>query len=97
MNCVRNQLLASAGFSLDENRGVSGRDSLDLLQHSFQGATVADDSLEPALSKIAVARFELLQCSHRNLLDTGARYLKRSTLHGCPNILEQDFIVEGFG
>src|SRR5262245_19849424 len=46
MNRARNDLLACAGFALDENSRIGRRDSLHLLQDAFQRDALADDLLE---------------------------------------------------
>src|SRR5271156_3177031 len=51
VDCTRDQLLASAGLSLDQNSGVGWRNSCDLFEHGFQGRTFADDLLEPSLGR----------------------------------------------
>ena len=48
VNRARDQLLAGAGFSLDQHSGIGGRDAFDLFEHRFQSRTVADDLLESA-------------------------------------------------
>src|SRR5438445_11035213 len=65
MDCVRNQLFASARFSLDKNRGIRRRNPLDLLEHRFEGRAVADYLLEFALVRRVLSITESLESSHR--------------------------------
>jgi hypothetical protein len=48
MNRVSDEFLASPGFSLDEYRGIHGRNTLGLLQDEFQSCAIAYDLLESA-------------------------------------------------
>src|SRR5580704_13453978 len=62
---VRNQLLASARFPLDNNCGIRGRNPLDLLEHRFESRAVADHLLEFAPVRPLFATTESLESSHR--------------------------------
>src|SRR5579864_752527 len=50
MNGARHQLLAGAGFTLDQNRGIGRRGGPDLFEHLAQRGAVADDFVEPELA-----------------------------------------------
>ena len=43
------QLLAGAAFAVDQDGSIGRRDALDLVEHSFQRRTTADDLLEPGI------------------------------------------------
>jgi hypothetical protein len=49
MNGVRDQLLASASFSLDKDRGTRRRNPFDLFEYRFQSRTIPYHLLESAL------------------------------------------------
>jgi hypothetical protein len=55
MDCFRKELLASAGFSLNQHGGRGGRDSLNLLKYGFKGGAVANDVVELAIPVVLVA------------------------------------------
>src|ERR1700745_2541633 len=65
MDCVSNQLLASARFPLNKNRGIRRRNPLDLLEHRFESRAVADHQLEFALVRRLLTTTESLESSHR--------------------------------
>jgi hypothetical protein len=60
VNRVSDQLFTGARFSLDQNRGIRRRDTLDLIEHRLQSGTTAYDSLKAALSPILIVRPDLL-------------------------------------
>jgi len=62
---VRNQLLASARFPLDNDRGIRGRNPLDLLEHRFESRAVANHLLEFALVRRLLTTTESFESSHR--------------------------------
>jgi hypothetical protein len=64
VNRVRNEFLTCARLSLDQDGGVGGGNTFNLLQHLLQGTAVADDSLKAARLPILIAGLELLQRSH---------------------------------
>src|ERR1700675_1187932 len=43
---MRDELLAGAGFAVDQHSRTSGRDPFDLFKHRFQRRAIADDLLE---------------------------------------------------
>src|ERR1700722_1540037 len=63
MNRTRNQLLASACFSLDENCGIGRRDAFDLFQHHFKRLTPTNELLESARTAVPITRPQLLESS----------------------------------
>src|ERR1700693_4817880 len=65
MNRVRDQLLASACFSLDKNGGIRRRDPFDLFEHRLQSTTIAYDLLESTLIRRLITTNESLDSSHR--------------------------------
>src|ERR1700680_2067406 len=65
MSRVRNQLPCSAGFSLDKNRGIRGRNPFDLFEYRFQSRTIAYHLLEFALIRRLITTTESLESSHR--------------------------------
>jgi hypothetical protein len=54
VNRVRDQLLASARFSLDKHGGIRRRDPFDLFEHCFQSRTIAYDLLESTLIRNSI-------------------------------------------
>src|ERR1035438_6297335 len=54
------EFLAGAGFAVDEDRGIGGRDGFHLLQDSIQGAAAADDFLEAMVGADFVFEVNLL-------------------------------------
>src|SRR6266481_1222311 len=65
VNCARDQLLARAGFSLDQNGGIGRRDAFDLLEYSFQSGATAYELLKPAFPRILVHASESCKTSHK--------------------------------
>src|ERR1017187_731110 len=68
VNCARYQLLAGAGFSLDQDGGVGGRNSFDLFEHRFQCRTVSNELFESAGTAVTVIRSDSVESFHENLL-----------------------------
>jgi hypothetical protein len=46
VNRASDEFLTGTGFSLNQNRGIGGRNLFDLLEHRFQGWALAYDLLE---------------------------------------------------
>jgi hypothetical protein len=63
MDGVCNELFASAGFTFDENRGVGGRHSSNLIQHSTKTRARPDHAFKiaPAFLFIAMRLYILLE------------------------------------
>src|ERR1700734_563369 len=97
MNCVRDQLLAGASFSLNKNRGIRGRDPFHLFEHRFQGRTIADDLLESALIRQLTTTPDFLQSPHREPPGAHSLVIIGSILQSRSDALEEDLIIEGFG
>src|SRR5579862_7337743 len=93
---VGNQLLASARFPLDKNRGIRGRNPFNLLEHRFESRAVADHLLELALVRRLLTTTESLESSHENLLARGPNRFG-STLQSRSYAVEQDLIVKRLG
>src|SRR6185369_13039359 len=60
VNGARDQLLASARFTVDQDSRVSGCDCLDVLQHTLQHRARSDDLLEVVLRANLFFEIELL-------------------------------------
>ena len=99
MNRASNQLFACAGFSLDKNRGIGGRDPFDLFQHYFKRTTSTNELLEFTRIVILVTGPQPFEsspiCCHQEP-PGGLGLLSGSTIQSCSNTLEQTFIVERF-
>src|SRR5258708_2127728 len=67
VNGVSNEFFSRAGFPLDEDGRVCGRNLLHLLENGFEGSAIADDSLERALRLIRHSVHDCRIISHRNL------------------------------
>src|SRR5579864_6395451 len=65
---------------MDKDGRICRRNPFNLLKHSFQSRTVAYNPLESTLPIFLIARFELLQSSHKDLLGTHARWSKQVQL-----------------
>src|SRR6266850_2711770 len=98
VNRARDQLLAGACFSLDQNGGIRWRDLLDLFEHRFQSGTAPYNLLEFARITVLVSGPESCDgchggppcASHYTLPMTG------STLQSGTNTLEQCSVIERF-
>src|SRR6266849_708258 len=93
---MRDELLAGARFSLDENCGTRRRDAFDLFKHRFQCRTIADDLLEPARIRILITSPQYPDSCHREPPCTACTLSIGSTLQSYSDTLEQGFIVEWF-
>ncbi len=103
MNRPCDQLLAGAGFSLDQYSGVGWRNLFDFGEHRFQGGAVAYDLLESALTAFLVTGPRFFEGSRISLhrgppCEPGCTLpLLGSTFQGCSNTIKQGFVVEWFG
>ena len=65
---ARNQFLARACLSLDENGGIGRGDAFDLLEHRFQSRTVTYDLLESARITVLIDGPQCCDSPHEDLL-----------------------------
>jgi hypothetical protein len=68
VNGARDQLFACAGFSLNKNRRIGGRNLLNLLEHCFQSSAVAYNLFESARTPILIDESQCCDSGHENLL-----------------------------
>ena len=61
---TRDQFFARTCFSLDEDAGVGGRDTLDIFEHGFERGALSDDLLEFTAATVSVYCPELHRSSH---------------------------------
>src|ERR1700688_4507643 len=94
VNRVCDQLLACAGFSLDQHGGIGGRDPFDLFEHRFQSMTVPYDLLESALIRRLVNSPCYLDTRQSDPLAVRTPCFSSSAFQGCPNTVQQGFVVE---
>ena len=89
VNRAGDQLLAGAGFAVNEHGRIGRRDGLDLLQHLPERRALADDLLEVELGADLVFEVELLlgQLLFQlgDLLETPARSPRRWRSAGRPD------------
>jgi hypothetical protein len=96
MDRVCDQLLAGAGFSLDENGGIRRRNPFHLFEYRFQSRAAAYYLLEPALIRYLLTIPEFLESPHRE--PPGAHTpLIGLILQRRSNTLKQDLIIEWLG
>src|SRR5882757_6210871 len=62
---MRDELLAGAGFAVNQHSRTGGRDSFDLFKHRFQRRTIADDLLESARVRILITSPQYPDSFHR--------------------------------
>src|SRR5882724_4963992 len=67
VNGVSNEFFSRAGFPLDEDSRVGGRNLLHLLENRFEGSAIADDPLERTLGLIRPSVHDCCIIFHRNL------------------------------
>ena len=98
MNSPRNQLLAGASFSLDENGGIRGGDLFDLIEHGFQSRTLAYDLLESARIAVLFGGPESYNSSHVRPPSALSQtpVLAGLAFQSGSNPIKQDFVVERF-
>ena len=69
MNGMSDELFASAGFTVNQNGGAGGRDTLHLFKHGFESRAVPDNLLECAFGSVPISVcncFATLQEDPRN-------------------------------
>src|SRR5260370_6724548 len=89
---ARDQFLAGAGFSIDEDRGISGCYGFDLLQHAAQRLTSADDLFKLQLAADFV--FEVQLFLSKLVLEIGD-FSERSSIFNRDRDLARDLSEEG--
>src|ERR1700683_3801533 len=67
VNRAGDEFLAGAGFTLEKNGGIGGRDAFDVREDGFESRATANQLLESALIAVRVpaSGLESYDCCHR--------------------------------
>src|ERR1700730_3929627 len=100
VNGVSNEFFSRAGFPLDEDSRVCGRNLLHLLENRFEGSAIANDPLERALGLIRPRVHDCCILSHRHLYTYGSprdcNSRGSSHIECSTDPLEQQVMIERF-